>query len=112
MEDILIGRNLDSQALIVPFTNAVISTLVPANPQRVRLLVFSGANQFNIGPHTVTITTVAGLRVGAGSQVTILTIEDVGNMLQQQWDIIGTGSTSFCMVIDVSLQAKKASDLR
>lgn len=105
MEDIRIGRKLQSAPFHIAIDSISPTRFLGFNAKRTRLMLSSdGAATFRIGPNTDPPTATSGIIVNTSSPVHLLRIEDVGPIICDSWLAIASVAAAPLSVIDVSLQ--------
>lgn len=93
MEDILLGRQLQSQTRVVSLPNGQTTRLVGADPRRTRLVFGTSAlGSVWVGPRTAGVGNQSGFLVAAGQGLVIFTVEEMGNAIFEEWDAFPSGA--------------------
>lgn len=112
MQDIQIGRNLQSRYLQVAVVAISQTQLLPANPRRVAFTVNgSGGSTFRLRPVLDGNTDLQGFTLNTQANPHTFRIEDIGNMVCQAWEGFG-GAGQTVSIIECELTAQSPEQLR
>ena len=101
MEDIRIGRKMNSVAKNVAVAANTVTTLVGADPKRVALLIGCGSDTpSTIAPRPLTPALKTGIVLPQNNLPILLRIEDIGPVITQEWRIWCPGVSDNITVID------------
>lgn len=113
MEDVKIGRNLSSQVRLITVPADTITTIAAASPDRYSMIVSNdSAANFHLTPSPAGQTGVGGITLTRQNCVVNLTLDNCGSMLQQSWVAFSPGVSQVVCVIDNTLTARTAAEMK
>jgi len=112
MQDIQIGRNLNSQYTDIAVGLNSLATLCPPDPKRTAIIIGPVTSVCHIGPENTTPSGTVGMRLNANIPPIIIDVEHYGNLVFQRWQVFGDGGAQTISVMTSTLEAKQASQLK
>lgn len=108
MEDIALGRELESGPVAKTVTNVVTPAIIGTSRHRTRM-VFAGdgTNTYRLAPTGLGVANAALVTLTPQTPIAILRIEEWGPILGDSWEAIGSAATQLLGVLDCSLRREK-----
>lgn len=113
MQDILIGRSTTSVVDLVTIPAGAQTTLVPADPLRIGMVVCQpGSDSVRVGPNDTASATVGALLTSTGDKPLTADLHVYGLALTWRWTVWNNGAGAVqVLVISTALLAQEAKDL-
>lgn len=113
MEDIAIGRSLDSQFRQILTDGATPVRIMAPNTRRVSFTVSSNrVSPCFIFPFATSPNALSGLTLTDGMPMWSFTLENIGSMMYQEWFVTDGGVVSVISIIENILEARTPTQLR
>jgi len=112
LEDIHLGRALNSETRTVNLPIGVATRIAAADPKRVRMLISAAGFTCNYAPSQIGITINLGIRVATTAPPLMLRVEDIGNAITQEWFGIANGGNADPVIITSTLEKSDEAHIK
>lgn len=108
MQDIQLGRELQSQARLVTVPAGASTPLCGVDVNRTRIVISAdGVTKLTVGPSTIALATSAGIALTPQTPVIVLTVEEYGLLITQSWNGFCNATPVVATVIESTLERRK-----
>jgi hypothetical protein len=105
MEDIRLGRSLNTQVKQVSVTDAAGDVIVAPDQNRTRLIISTlGTDPIWIWPTRSGTQLTAGFVLTAGAPQMILRVEEWGNLVCNEWHATSPAGVQVCSIMEATLE--------